>query len=70
MIGALWKVYIPHRSLIEALHILDSSPVVSLQLPGLRVTVSTFKALRFGGLGSAGFAKHTSGKSRGSGLAL
>ena len=29
VIGALWKVYIPYGSLIEALYTLNSPPVVS-----------------------------------------
>ena len=30
--GALWKVYILYRSLIEALYTLNSSPLVSLNI--------------------------------------
>ena len=32
LIGALWKVYIPYRSLIEAPYTLNSPPVVSFKL--------------------------------------
>ena len=32
VIGALYKVYIPYRSLIEALYTLNSPPVVSFKL--------------------------------------
>ena len=32
VIGAFWKVYIPYRSLLEALYTLNSPPVVSFNL--------------------------------------